>query len=320
MHDKQWRELNKKLMKPLMWSVLIAIAIYGGTAFVSDFSEVSASIMQLGVTGWGVILGLSLVNYGLRFVRWQMYLSSLKTILPSMKSLTYYLAGFAFTTTPGKAGEMVRSIYLKRNGMAYVDSLAAFFSERLIDLVAMLLLASFAAMVFPDYQLPVIIFMLTIVFLMNIIHVKKFHSYLRSLIAYIKKEKVRSLGLRVVDLLASASILLKSAPLYIGVFLALIAWGAEGVAFFVILEALDIQTSLSLAVGIYSVSVVVGAISFAPGGLGGTEAAMVILLKLVGVETSEAVAATLICRLATLWFAVLVGWVALAWLEFTEKA
>jgi len=47
---------------------------------------------------------------------------------------------------------------------------------------------------------------------------------------------------------------------------------------------------------------------------------MVLLLKLVGADTPTAVAATLICRLATLWFAVIIGGVVLAALEVNGKA
>jgi len=57
--------------------------------------------------------------------------------------------------------------------------------------------------------------------------------------------------------------------------LGLVAWGAEGVAFHMILSAMDIATPLLLGVGIYSISVLVGAISFVPGGLGTTEATMI---------------------------------------------
>jgi len=73
-------------------------------------------------------------------------------------------------------------------------------------------------------------------------------------------------------------------------------------------------------VGIYSVSVLAGALSFIPGGLGSTEAVMVLLLTLVGVNTPAAIAATLICRLATLWFAVIIGGAVLAALEFNTNA
>ena len=79
--------------------------------------------------GIALILGLSLLNYCLRFVRWQLYLSRLGYDLPHGLSLRYYLAGFAFTTTPGKAGEAVRSLYLKRHGISYSQSLSALFAR-----------------------------------------------------------------------------------------------------------------------------------------------------------------------------------------------
>jgi uncharacterized protein (TIRG00374 family) len=58
-----------------------------------------------------------------------------------------------------------------------------------------------------------------------------------------------------------------------------------------------------------------GAISFLPGGLGGAEAAMVALLLTNGVVLGTAVLATVICRAVTLWFAVLLGIVAMLILE-----
>jgi hypothetical protein len=50
-----------------------------------------------------------------------------------------------------------------------------------------------------------------------------------------------------------------------------------------------------------------------------TEAVMALLLIVVGADTPTAVAATLICRLATLWFAVIIGGVAFAVFEANSK-
>jgi uncharacterized protein (TIRG00374 family) len=54
----------------------------------------------------------------------------------------------------------------------------------------------------------------------------------------------------------------------------------------------------------------VGALSFLPGGLGSTEAVMTTLLVAHGFAVGNAVLVTLVCRLVTLWLAVLLGWVA----------
>jgi len=64
------------------------------------------------------------------------------------------------------------------------------------------------------------------------------------------------------------------------------------------------------AVGIYAVAVLVGALSFLPGGLGSTEAVMTTLLVAHGTSFGDAVFVTLACRIVTLWLAVVLGWVA----------
>ena len=308
------------MIRPLFWSILAAMAVYAGGVVFTDLGGVGESVVRLNLAGWVVILALSLFNYGIRFVRWEFYLHRLSSRISTLRSLAYYLGGFAFTTTPGKAGEAVRSLYLKRHGVAYVHSLAAFFTERFVDLVAMVLLALFAALAFPEYRQPVLLIAVIIVVLLPLIHLRSVHGFLERRLRKLPSEKVRVAGMKFLGLLGSSSLLLRSGTLFAGVALALVAWGAEGVAFHVILGALALETSLELTIGIYSVSVLAGALSFIPGGLGSTEAVMILLLKLIGADTSTAVAATLICRVATLWFAVMIGCFALVAVELGGKS
>jgi len=309
---------RQRLLHSLLWSIVVAVAIYGASIIATDLDTVGESAASLGILGWMTVLGLSLANYGFRFVRWEVYLGRLDSRVPTLASLAYYLGGFAFTTTPGKAGEALRSFYLKRHGVSYVHSLAAFFTERLVDLVAMVLLALVATVSFPGYRWPVVVIAGLIIAILPLIHARSFHAFLERQRTRLPSEQLRSLGSRLLDMLESASTLLKSGPLYAGLSLALIAWGAEGVAFHFILLSLEIDAPLALSVGIYSVSVLAGALSFLPGGLGGTEAVMVVLLSLVGADAPTAVAATLICRIATLWFAVIIGGLVVGALELTS--
>jgi len=103
-----------------------------------------------------------------------------------------------------------------------------------------------------------------------------------------------------------------------GISLGVVAWGAEGFAFYYIMHVLGTDLSLPVALFIYAFSMLVGALSFLPGGLGGAEATMVALLILNHVDQPQSVAATILIRLATLWFAVLLGVIALAMPERTS--
>ena len=69
----------------------------------------------------------------------------------------------------------------------------------------------------------------------------------------------------------------------------------------------DLEFLRGIAVFVYAIAMLAGALSFMPGGLGGAEAAMVALLVWGGASSPEAVAATVLIRLATLWFAVVLG-------------
>jgi uncharacterized protein (TIRG00374 family) len=95
--------------------------------------------------------------------------------------------------------------------------------------------------------------------------------------------------------------------------LSLLAWGLEALAFYWILQAMGADVRLTLAIFIYAVAMLAGALSFMPGGLGSAEAVMLALLVSGGVGLADAIAATVLLRLVTLWLAVGVGMLALLW-------
>ena len=301
--------------RALGWSALIALAIYLASAAFGDVRSVAAAMAGLGAGNWALVLGLSLVNYGLRYLRWSRFLAVLGHRPPWLRHLGSYIAGFALTTTPGKAGEAVRSVYLARHGVPATDSLAAFFAERCLDLAAVALLTLGVIGMFPGsrWLLAAVAVGLTGVTALVCLKDKR-----RALLAHLQASGQarwrRAAGLFVRGLDA-ASRLLSGRTGVTGLGLGVVAWAAEGVALAVILQALGVPVALPLAAGIYAVSLLAGAASFIPGGLGSTEAVMVMLLTLIGVDTATAVAATLICRLATLWFAVALGVLAMLALQ-----
>jgi uncharacterized protein (TIRG00374 family) len=112
------------------------------------------------------------------------------------------------------------------------------------------------------------------------------------------------------DVYEGVATLCRPASLAAATALAVPAWGCECVGFALIVNAFPgAHVDLGLAVAIYASTTIAGALSFLPGGLGVTEGAMTMLLVLgaAKIERSTAVDATLLTRLATLWFAVMLG-------------
>jgi uncharacterized protein (TIRG00374 family) len=279
---------------------------------LAGWREVAAAAYSLGTAGWALILGCSLANYLLRFVRWEYYLRVLGHHPPRITHLLYYLAGFALTTTPAKAGETVRAFYLRPHGVRFSESLAAFFTERLLDVAVITLLALLAAAMFADLRLLVIVMLAVLLGALALVGT----PWLSRLLSYGAQ---RSARYRVLRSLAHAATLLDAARrllavrrLALGLALGSIAWLIQGLAFQFILRTLNVELPLDAAIAIYAVSLLAGAVSFIPGGIGSTEAVMALLLLASGADNAACIAAPLISRIATLWFAVGVGLLATA--------
>ncbi len=286
-------------------------------ALAADSARLQAALAQLAWTGIALVLALSSANYLLRFLRWQFYIEKLGHRVPPVRHLLYYFSGFAFTISPGKAGEAVRSVYLRDHGVPYSESLGAFFVERLLDLVVMTLLAGCIVVSHVTYRplwLCITIAALTLLVLAG------HPGTLAQLYGWAERLQGKRLGrwlMALIGMLRSSQQLLRLQSLTWGTLLGLVAWGAEGYGFYVICRGLDLHLNLLEATGVYALSTLIGSAAiFLPAGIGSIELAMSTLLIAYGCSLQAALIATVMCRLATLWYAVLVGVVSAALLEF----
>jgi len=226
-------------------------------------------------------------------------------------NLRIYLSGFALTTTPGKAGEALRSVLLQPYGVPYPHSLAALLAERVGDLCAVLILAALGLAAYPQGR-PALAIMAALL-LLGLLLIQR-RAWLERLDDWLRRRYTGRPGALLAGLIETMlhSGRLFSLPLLVfSIALGVVAWGAEGLAFYYLAHWLGTDLSLATALFIYAFSMLIGAASMLPGGLGGAELTMVALLVLNGMPSGTAVAATVLIRLTTLWFAVLLGVAAL---------
>lgn len=293
--------------RALLLTVLLSAIGYLLFSLWAGWREVVAAIARVGFIGVVLALALSLINYGLRFQRWQKYLGLLGHRVYAPESLRIYVIGFAMTILPGKAGEAIRSVFLKPHGVTYPESLAALFSEHLSNLISMLLLAAIGLWIYPQAQ-PLVMVLATLILAgLIILQQTRWLRALERIAQRVLPGRFARLASSSIQIVLHSGRCFRLPMLLYGISLGIIAWGAEGIAFYYIMHQLGSGLSVSTALFIYAFSMLVGALSFLPGGLGGAEATMVALLMLNHVAQPQAVAATLIIRLATLWFAVALG-------------
>jgi len=254
------------------------------------------------------LLALSLATYVARFVRWHWLLSRAGHATPVVTGFLAYLAGFAFTATPGKVGELVRIRYLAPMGVPASRVISAFVFERAMDLLVVL---GLAALAIPDGRLMAVAVAFVALCLVLVIALARRPAPVLRLARALEARGLRraAAALRVLaEGFTGCTMWLRPTDLVLSLALGLLAWGGTALGFVRLLHQLGVDTlPPAEALAIYPLSMLAGAASMLPGGIGSTEATITALLAASGVPVVVGVLAAVGIRLATLWFAILCG-------------
>lgn len=316
-----WRKLP---LKQILAVVILAAAFYLGLVFYAEWDKLFEALKRLAWPTVLQIIALALLSYGLRFLRWWMLLKHLNVTLALMVNVLVYLGGFTLSMTPGKAGESIRAVMLAIFDVPIANTLACFVTERSLDLLVVACLTLLAMQLFPQSLLPYVFALIVVLLLVfaalyfmaqkpqwsSWLH-ERFQPFLQGL-----GHKLGLLSQSIVDFIKAWQQLLHWFVLLPAILLALASWGAQGLVLELIVANQGYEISWSLMVGIYCLSVLAGAISFIPGGIGATEGVMTGLLVALGLSWDDALICALLCRLSTLWLAILVGIISLCGFEY----
>lgn len=308
----------KTLQGKILASLLLGLAIVIVMGLVSDVREVGRDLQSFSWLLLPAILGFTLLNYVLRWLKWDYYLRRLGCgeRVGRFDSGLIFTAGMVMAVTPGKLGEVFKSYLLRRvNATPVTRSAPIVFAERLTDGLAMLLLMALGLTLYPPAR-PA--FALLVVATLVGILVLQFRGLSRRLIGAVSRlPGGAKLAPRLATIYESTHELLDWRVLLVSTAISFISWGFECVAFYYVLVGLGLAgTPLLLlqATFIFAASTLFGLVSFLPGGLGVSEVSSVgLLVAIVGIGAAGATTATILIRFCTLWFGVLLGVIALAW-------
>jgi uncharacterized protein (TIRG00374 family) len=303
----------RKLLPRILLGLAAGVAVYVAFSIWADARNVGRALASFTWAAALAGLGLAATNYLVRFLRWQYYLRVLELAVPPGESLLVFLGGFALTVTPGKLGEAIKAFLLRESrGIPAARTAPIVIAERFTDLVGLLLLTLAGVFTFAVDRRFLVAGVLLIGAGLLVVSVESIAMPVLRLCARVPG--LRALAPKLEEFYRSTAALLRPGPLGVGVVISVVAWAFECVAFWLIVRGFPgADVALRTAVFIYATMTVAGALSFLPGGLGMTEMGMVGLLVGLGTGTdrSVAAAATFVTRACTLWFAVLVGVVAL---------
>lgn len=273
-----------------------------------------------------VVLALSVLNYALRFVKWDRLLADSSIHIDRASSARIYFACLSMVVTPARLGELYKLVFLRRlHGVPASRSLPPLVLERATDALGLLALA--AAQPFSG-PLRLVGVLGAGVLLVGLAAALAAPAPRRLILAGTARLPfLRSRTAQIGGLLEGHARLLVPASFAPNLGLSILSWWAECVGLWVICHGLGAAVGLGAATWIYAAATLLGNLTFLPGGLGGTELALKTFLERAGTASAAATGATLLVRAATLWFAVALGLIVtlvarrrLHWSEVREEA
>jgi uncharacterized protein (TIRG00374 family) len=305
------------LVRRLLAAMLFAVVVYGGFAVWRGVGKMGDELSRF--QWWSFLAACSLAfgNYLVRWLKWEFYLARLGIRgVGRVDSLLTFLSGFVLTVTPGKVGEVFKSLVLfETHGVPVARTAPIVIAERVTDVIGVVILIVFGSLGFSGGLVWAGLGAAAVLVLLVIVSNRGL-SY--ALIGFVEKlpGPFRRIGPKLHEAYDSLATMVKPSNLALPTLLSIGAWALECTALWIILRGFRQDTGYGLATFFYATSTLAGALVPVPGGLGVTETSLQGQLQELGhVPATTATAAMILVRFATLWFAVLVGFLALSWLK-----
>ncbi len=302
----RFRDSNSKIWISVLLFATFLLGLIG-IAAATGWQETMEAFGRLTMVQLSILLGLSLVNYLFRCIRWHIYTRAMDIDLSLTSNTRHYLGGFALTATPGRVGELIRLRWIWRETGRRPDSTGSLvLVDRAADLTAVgLILAIAIATSTAGIQGGWTVAILSLIVAWLATRPMLFRA------AVTLGWKTLGIFPRFFAMLRRAAsglaVFSKPAVLIPTTICGMIGWTAEAIAFYMLIIWLGGDITLPTALAIFFFSMLSGSATGLPGGIGGAEAAMIALLTLFDIPLEIALPATAIIRITTLWFAIAVG-------------
>jgi len=289
--------------------IIIILLFYVGFVLYGDINKISEEFSKLKIEFIFAVLSLSAISLAVRSYRQFVFLKVMGIKISFSENFKLYLAGMAMIVTPLGSGELIKSHYLKENyGEPISKTAPLVLMERYHDflattsticvILAIVFLWQSAVIAGLSSTLLIIIF----VIIRNRNLLNKFQKKL-SKIKFINK------FIPTLEFNESLEALTNSKMVGKAWSISIVAFLFDAMAVYVGFLAFDIDLGYLLTTQMYFTSLVSGALTFLPAGIGVTEGSFVALLSLHGIDFSLSSSIVLFTRLTTIWFATIIGFI-----------
>ncbi len=215
-----------------MWSLAAAIMLYIALALWSDWQELAQALRSFPWNWLPLILGLALINFVLRVFRWHWWLELVGVEISRYDSARIFGIGMLMVMTPGKVGELLKSYMVKNvTGTPMSVTAPVILAERIIDGIAMLMLASIGLIAFPEPRARLVALLLLAGFTAGILIIQYRPLALRILGYAHHIPVVHRFADNLLTIYESSYTIFRPRNLLLALGVGIAAWGTTGLAF-----------------------------------------------------------------------------------------
>ena len=301
-----------RLKNNLVLALALGVAVYFVLFVFAGFGELAAALKRFDWSLLPAVFGLVAASYAVRFLRWSYYLGLLGISMPVAKNAAIFVAGLSMTVSPGKLGEVLKSVFVRRvTGAPIARTAPAVVAERVTDGTGMVAWGLLGALAFGLGLGGLLLFLALAVLATTALRSKRLSLLGERVLGSLPlaRRLVPHLG----DFHGASDRLLAAGPLAAGTAVSFLSWGLEILAVHLCVVASGAEGVRFLVTAfVFAAATLGGVVSMLPGGLGSAEAIMIGgFTTAAGLPTGLAGALTLVIRLVTLWFATFLGLAAL---------
>ena len=287
------------------------MAAYSIIILLADIQQVYIQLSEFDLKFTPLILLTIFTSWGILYIRWHILLKKQNIKIPFKTNVLIYFSGFSFAISPGKSGEFIKSIILKeKQGIKKSTTIPIIFLERYYDMIGTAIVASFGILVVGIHTATILVIVISLSALIFLI------VYKNSFQLLIKPLTKISFFAKYTSSFENMQMILKQSQTPKTIFtctsLTIIYRFIEAIGIFLIIISMNVEIlDYLITASTYSLSIIIGTISFSPGGLGVTEGSFAGLLSLQGLDISQSFIMAIIVRIFTLWVAVVIGFISL---------
>ncbi len=292
--------------------VLLSVIFYAIIAFYSDFEQLSNSFQKIQLFYIPPILSLVILSIFLKSERQRYLLGKISIKISIKESFVIFNAGQSLLVTPGGVGSLIKSHFFKQKfDNSVPKTVAVVLVERFFDLVGIisLILIFLVFRNFNELLLPTLAIASAMIII--IILIRNTRLFLKTLSVLTKLPRLRKFGNSLTESYNSILILTSKKTLKIIWPFSILCWMTDALAVYFCFVAFDLKFDILETSLISLTSLILGAVSLLPGGLGVTEISMIGFLTNHKISLSLASALVLFIRLCTLWFSSFLGFLSL---------